>query len=76
MYIINETYITIFRAKDDVQDIKTAMNKAKKASGRIKKVKETIKMDEEEFKACGGISGYIERARSLLLRRKVAPAKM
>ena len=51
------------------------MNAAKKASGR-RMVKQTSKMDEEEFAACGGISGYIERAKSLMLRRKIKPAKV
>ncbi len=31
-------------------------------------------MTEEEFAESGGLGGYVERARSLLVRRKFRPA--
>ena len=35
---------------------------------------EVFEMNEEEFTESGGLVGYIERARSLLVRKKYKPA--
>ena len=70
-------YVDIFRVVDDQQDIKAAMSKAKKQSQKKVKRKSGLdmQMDEEEFTETGGIIGYMERARNLIMRRQIGAAK-
>jgi hypothetical protein len=49
------------------------MSKVKK-TGKKFVASRTTNMDEEEFAETGGIVGYIERAKSLYLRKKIKPA--
>lgn len=77
------SYIDTFRSHEEVEDIKISVDKARKAYGsdfgkiqrRGKKGEEVIVMNEEEFAESGGLGGYIERARSLLVRKKYRPAQ-
>ncbi|XP_059087590.1 uncharacterized protein LOC131883988 [Tigriopus californicus] len=59
------------RGMDYSTDIKAALSEARKRS--VKVFKKTV-MDEEEFRLTGGLPGCIERAKSLLIRKKISSA--
>ena len=81
------TYVDDARAAQDMEDIKTALDKAKKkygdSFGKFRRQRPNVDdydnlltdiMTEEEFQQTGGMRGYIERARALFVRGKFAPA--
>lgn len=66
---------------DVSEDIKTALDKAKKMFGtgfgkfkQTRKNLDSLPLNEEEFHETGGTRGYVERGRSLMKRQKFRQA--
>ena len=71
-----QNFVDSFRSTDFYQvDLKSAVQQAKKEYTGPSYSKKNGVMDEEEFHETGGLVGYVERGRSLLMRKKYKAAK-